>query len=361
MSPRIRSSLSLGTLCAGLWLAVQVLAFQPPLPAAPQGGPPIGGRRQQIDQAIVRALEFLAQQQLDSGAWSSEEIGPSPACTSLAIMAFLAAGHVPGEGPYAVQIERGIRWVLDQQHATGLFSDPHLSGAMYTHGICTLMLAEVLGMTAQDSSKRIRLGLEQAVELILIAQDVHKDPRNAGGWRYLPGSRDSDLSATGWQLLALRAAKNVGCDIPAESIDRAVAYVKKCAVDGNEGFGYQPSGNSTAVRAGTGILCLEICGEHHSAEALGAANYLLRRPLRNHDSFFYYGVYYCTVGMFQIGGQHWDVVRDQLEPLVLGLQRPDGRWEPLQQDENRAGVIYSTSLAVLALAVEYQYLPIYQR
>lgn len=360
MSPRLPSKLVLGTLCAGIWLAGQAPAFQFPAVGFHLAQPP-AGRRQQIDQAIVRALDFLAQQQLASGAWSSDEIGPSPACTSLAIMAFLAAGHVPGEGPYAVQLERGIRWVVEQQGPDGLFLDQGTHGPMYTHGICSLMLAEVLGMTPQDSAVPVRKALERAIELILIAQDVRKDQRNAGGWRYQPNSNDSDLSVTGWQLLALRAAKNVGCDIPAECIDRAVAYVKKCAVPGNEGFGYQPSVGTTPVRAGTGILCLEICGEHHSAEALGAANYLLRRPLISRDSFFYYGVYYCTVGMFQIGGKHWDVLRDHLEPLILSLQLPDGRWEPQQNEENRAGMIYCTSMAVLALSVEYQYLPIYQR
>ena len=359
MSPRIQSSLVLGTLCAGLWLAGSALGFQAP---APPGAPvQVNGRRQQIDQAVVRALNYLSQQQLPSGAWPSEQLGASPACTSLAIMSFLAAGHVPGEGPYASQIERGVQWVLQQQHANGMFADERTHGPMYSHGICTLMLAEVLGMTPKESAKPIRMGLERAVELILLAQDVRKDARNAGGWRYLAKSDDSDLSVTGWQLLALRAAKNVGCDVPAECIDKAVVYVKKCAVRGNEGFGYQPGDASTAVRAGTGILCLEICGEHHSPEALGAANFLVRRPLTPRDAFYYYGVYYCTVGMFQIGGQHWDVLRDNLEPLVLGMQMPDGSWRAQQGDEARGGTIYCTSMSVLALAVEYQYLPIYQR
>lgn len=360
MSPRVHASLVLGTLCAGLWLAGQLLAFQVP-PPAPQG-PVAGGRRQQVDQAIARALDYLAQQQQVSGAWKSDEMGLSPACTSLAVMAFLAAGHVPGEGPYAVQIERGVNWVLQQQRPNGMFADTATHGPMYTHGICTLMLAEVLGMTSQESSPAIRRALERAVELILVSQNVPKDQNETGGWRYQPQSTDSDLSVTGWQLLALRAAKNVGCDVPAECIDRAVAYVKKCGVRGNEGFAYRPGEGTSPVRTGTGILCLEICGAHHTAEALGGANYLMRRPLMPHDSFFYYGVYYCTLGMFQIGGQHWQVLRDHMEPMVLGLQMPDGHWEPPQRgDELKPGYIYCTSMSVLALAVEYQYLPIYQR
>ena len=358
MTRRIHASLVLGSLCAGMWIAAQVLAFQAPLPQPPGGA---GGRRQQIDQAIVRALDYLARRQLNTGAWSSDEMGSSPACTSLAVMAFLAAGHVPGEGPYALQIERGVNWVLQQQLPNGMFADTATHGPMYSHGICTLMLAEVLGMTSQESARPIRKALERAVERILVAQQVPKDVRNAGGWRYHLGSDDSDLSVTGWQLLALRASKNVGCDIPGECIENAVAYVKKCSVRGNEGFCYQPGDGATAVRTGTGILCLEICGEHHTAEALGGANYLIRRPLRQHDQFFYYGVYYCTLGMFQIGGQHWAVVRDQMEPMILAQQLPDGRWESNRGEETRPGPIYCTSMSVLALAVEYQYLPIYQR
>ena len=36
------------------------------------------------------------------------------------------------------------------------------------------------------------------------------------------------MSVTGWQLLALRAAKNIGCDVPGERIDMAVEYVLRC-------------------------------------------------------------------------------------------------------------------------------------
>lgn len=358
MTPRLQSATVLGTLCGVLWLSGQIFLTQVPIPN--QAGPIAGGRRAEVDRSIQNALQYLASRQAPAGNWEGDHLGPSPACTSLAIMAFLAAGHVPGEGPYSTTIERGIQWVIDRQHPSGLFTDAHPHAQMYTHGICTLMLAEVLGMTPDSNSVQLRQSLERAIEIILVAQAVRKDARNAGGWRYTPKSEDSDLSVTGWQLLALRAAKNVGCDVPAESIDQAVAYVKNCSTRSNEGFGYTPHMNATAVLTGTGILCLEICGAHHTDEALGGANFLFRRPLMQADRFFYYGVYYCSVGMFQVGGQHWELTRDYLEPLLLTLQRPDGRWDS-RGEENIAGPVYSTSLAVLALAVEYQYLPIYQR
>ena len=246
----------------------------------------------EVDRAVGKAIRYLASQQQASGAWRSPQ-GESSAMTSLSLMAFMAAGHLPGEGPLGKNMDRGIRYVLDHQHPSGLLVTGNTHGPMYEHGICTLMLAEVAGMVDEPLASRVRTSLSRAVLLILKAQAVSKDSRNAGGWRYHPTSNDSDLSATGWQLLALRAAKDVGCDVPAEAIDAAVGYVKKCsAMNRGGGFSYQPGDGVTATRSGTGILCLEICGEHHAAETLAAANVLRRRPLRYDEQWFFYGVYY---------------------------------------------------------------------
>ena len=354
--PRARQSLLLGAVCAGL-LLWQTAGSVGQLPPGIVIAPPVDPQSQAaVDQAIQRGLHYLAQQQQGNGAWSSERMGDSPACTSLAIMAFLAAGHLPDEGPYAANLSRGIQFVLLQQSGEGFFADRHTHGPMYTHGICTLMLAEVLGTTPASEATRVRHALEKAIRLILEAQDQPKDRDNTGGWRYSPTSNDSDLSVTGWQLLALRAAKNVGCDIPADYIDRAVAYVKRCSVQ-NGGFAYQPYGGPTAVRTGTGILCLEICGDHHSAEALQGGAYLLRQPLMVQERFFYY----CSIGMFQLGEDYWPAMRSHLHRIVLPLQEADGAWLVPPGEEGGAGPVYCTSLAILALAVEYQYLPIYQR
>lgn len=316
-----------------------------------------------VDDAIVRSLKFLAREQSPSGAWRVNQYGDSTAATSLAVMSFLAAGHVPGEGPYGPDIERGIDWVLDHQDGNGMLIHKRSHGPMYSHGISTLMLAEVVGMVNKRQAKRVRAGLERAIELILKSQEVPKSAKHAGGWRYSPTSRDSDLSVTGWQLLALRAAKNVGCDVPADNIEKAIEYVKRCATRPRRGlpggFTYQPGQGPTAVRTGTGILCLEVAGDHKSAEAMEGAEYLLTRPLRSRDGHFFYGVYYCSVGMFKIGGKYWERTKDDLFNLLIAEQLPDGSWQ--NGAEARYGKVYCTSMAVLALGIEYRYLPIYQR
>src|SRR5438105_10554591 len=63
------------------------------------------------EQAVDRALEYLQHSQGSEGYWRSRA-SRNPAITGLAVMAFLSAGHVPGEGPYGDTVEKGVRWLL---------------------------------------------------------------------------------------------------------------------------------------------------------------------------------------------------------------------------------------------------------
>src|SRR2546422_978725 len=91
--------------------------------------------RDPLEQRIDKALAFLKTQQEADGAWLAGGT-KSHAVTGLAVMAFLSAGHVPGEGPYADTIDKGLRWILRHQHANGLFeADPTTIFQMYNHGI----------------------------------------------------------------------------------------------------------------------------------------------------------------------------------------------------------------------------------
>jgi len=323
---------------------------------------------QQLDASIRRALSWLASEQQVSGAWTTSAFGDSTATTALAIMSFLAGGHVPEEGPYGQHLTRAVGWLLSQQHANGLLVGKERShGPMYSHGIATLMLAEIVGMVDPTQSEKCRDALQKAIKLIIDAQNHPKSAEHDGGWRYQPTSGDSDLSVSAWQLLALRAAKDIGCDVPAENIDRAIAYIRRLHVKHDGGFGYMVGHGSSVTRSGTGIVALEVCGEHRTEETLAAARLILSRPLTKGEPYFYYGAYYCTVGMFKVGGDEWRQSREVFYRTILELQDPTGYWKPEdgteQQPgpERQAGKVYSTSLSVLALAIEYGYLPIYQR
>lgn len=356
-------------------------------PGGPGGGGdappvirPIADRRDDpADAAIDRGLRFLANGQNPDGSWPTGmgfgvAFGPrgqQPAAgngdiavTSLAVMAFMSAGHVPGEGRYGTVVERGIRWVLEKQGRNGVFA-PNAGQEMYHHGIATLMLAEAVGMTSGEVAPHLRAGLERAVAVILTSQ--RQRGRNAmnGGWRYRAvDDGDSDLSVTGWQLLALRAAKNVGCDIPGEYIQAAVGYVKRSQARGGGGFQYQPGSQVTIPCTGVGVLCLELSGKeyHRCQEAMDGWDYLNRHPLTPNSMHFYYGIYYVSQAMFQLGGTEWTGYRPKLHETLLKQNPPnaDGAWGNRGGDAGH-GPAYATAMSILALTVEYRYLPIYQR
>ena len=329
--------------------------------ASADAAPPEGVDRE-VDEAIVSALRFIASQQQPSGGWNVDSFGgETTSAASLAVMAFLAAGHMPDEGPYGTAITRGVQYVLEHQEPNGLLAHRRGHGPMYDHGISTLMLAEVAGMVPERQAEAARKGLERATRLILESQNVKKQSSQTGGWRYQPASTDSDLSVTGWQLLALRAAKDIGTDVPAANIDLAIEYVKKCAARDGRGFCYQPGGGPTPVLTGTGLLALTVCGEDDCAEVHGAADFLRLRPLRYKDAWYFYGVYYTTIGMYKRGGDDWKQARPALFIELLANQLPDGSWKAGNGNELPFGRVYSTTMAVLALSVEYGYLPIYQR
>src|SRR5262249_26097658 len=142
---------------------VPLAALLAALPARAAAQAP-GAPRDRVEQAVDRALAFLKSIQEADGSWRAGG-QPNPAVTALAVMAFLSAGHVPGEGPYADTVERGIRWVLGKQHANGLIASAG-GHEMYHHGICTLMLAEVAGMTQGQLARDVKTRLEKAVAVI---------------------------------------------------------------------------------------------------------------------------------------------------------------------------------------------------
>ncbi len=315
----------------------------------------------EVEAAVVRAIEYLAREQRPSGGWYLEMYqGEATSMASLAMMSLLAAGHVPGEEPYAATFRRGLQYLSQRQQPSGLIIDKTGHGPLYCHGISTLFLAEVVGMAEPDQSDRIRVTLEKAVRALLEAQAVPKANSHAGGWRYSLNSNDSDLSVSAWQLLALRAARNSGCDVPAEAIDRAVAYVRACSA-GDGGFRYQPNGGASTTMTAAGVTALQVCGATKNPEFEPAVHWLAQRLPRVDERYYHYGSYYGSVALHQYGGDAWQTHRETIFRRLLAEQNIDGSWLAKNGSERNVGKIYATSLAVLALTVEYGYLPIYQK
>ncbi len=325
--------------------------------------------RESFEYAVDAGLDYLSKFQTVDGAWMAhtsriEPASKHPAVTALCVMAFLSSGHVPGEGRYGKVVENGIEFVLSHQQKSGVIARPKEWCEMYSHGICTLMLAEAVGMLPdRAAAKRLRERLAPAILVILKSQV--RNGEYSGGWRYKTDSIDSDISVTAWQVMALRAAKNVGCDIPAEPIKQATAYIKRCHEPISGGYGYQHMGPVTIPCTGASLLALELTGkEHHgSQEAMKAGAYLLKNPLDPRKQNFFYGVYYTSQAMFQLGDNYWSVYRKDLHNMLLLHCAPKGAgyWDSEKGPDAQFGPNYCTAMAILALTVEYRFLPIYQR
>jgi len=348
------------TMMVALGLTATALLLPAPAAAdAPDAA--LAKYRQGLDEAVAKALAYLAKNQLEDGSFKSGMKG-NTAVASLSVMAFLAAGHTPGVGPYGSVIDRGIDFVLAHQKENGMLTGPTTShGPMYSHCISTLMLSEVSGMVSPERQKALDTALAKALRVILSAQAVKKPENFRGGWRYQPTSPDSDISCTGWALMALRSARNNGANVPAEAIDQAVVFLMRCR-NADGGFAYTPGGGSSTPRAGTGLLCLELCGRHGQPVTVEAGKYILQHlPGQFGGGHFYYGLYYTAQGMFQLGGEAWLQFAEHMYQMLLKFQKDDGSWPQGSSHEGKAGLCYSTAMSVLAATVAYRQLPIYQR
>lgn len=334
-----------------------------------------------VDAAVDRGLEYLAAQQRADGSFEAPPTG-QPGITALAVIAFLSRGHVPGEGPYGPHLLKAIEFVRTCQREDGLLSaaEPEPShvhdGASHTgnynHAIAGLMLTEVYGMVSGAQQEQIALTIRRALEFTRLQQTKpRRNPREKGGWRYLRPRQgwDADISVSSWQLMFYRSARNAEFEVPKEFIDEALEYIRRGFDDRQGTFTYNlPGGANLATRgvAGGAIVSLALGGEHQTEIARRAGDWILRQSFDRYNSGvgpYHYGAYYCSQGMFQLGGEYWRQFFPPLaDTLVEHQSQRDGSWET-ENDHNGDyfGHCYTTSLAVLALTPAYQLLPIFQR
>lgn len=287
-----------------LRIILALLSLTAIAPAQELPDPVFAQWRDKVDPAVENALRYLARVQRPNGSFP-EGCGDSTGIPALVEMTFLSKGHLPSEGPYAEALNRCIDFVLANQKADGLFEKGNAgTGPMYAHNITTLFLSEVSGMVDPARQEKFAAALPKALSLILRAQAVQKDERNRGGWRYFPGSTDSDTSCSGWALMALRSAKLNGAAVPDAAIHDAVSYLKRHQDTKRGCFGYSGLEDHERSLTGMGLRCLELSGKHGTPETVMAADYVMKtfRELPG-DQFEFYGNYYNAQGSFQIGGR----------------------------------------------------------
>jgi hypothetical protein len=305
----------------------------------------------EAERAIERGLTLLASQQNHDGSFGSGRYRGNAAVSALAGIAFLAGGSTPRRGPYGRTVDRCVDYLLDHVEQSGLIVDPAsgIRGPMYGHGFATLFLAQCYGMSRRPE---LREKLTRAVNLIVQTQN------DEGGWRYFPRRDDADLSVTVCQVMALRAARDAGLRVPKETIDLAVAYVKRCQND-DGGFMYTLQGRepSQFARSAAGVVTLQSAGIYRGPELERAVRYLEQftpGKVQQRPGFYYYGHYYAVQAMWHTGGDHWQRWYPAIRDELVGEQQ-DSRWL------SDYGPEYATAMACIILQLPNDCLPIFQK
>ena len=279
-------------------------------------------------------------------------------------MALLSGGHTPTRGVHQAASRNALKFVLSAQDKVSGYLGAD-QGNMYSHGFATLYLAECYGMSPDPALLR---SLQAAIDLI------HHSQNSEGGWRYQPAPVDADISVTICQVMALRAAFNVGVGgVPSqESIARAITYVRRCA-NGDGSFGYQSGGGGGGGWGANGAEGIPRCAAgamsligsgitNLSDSVLGPAMRFLRTHVNEHiqskSSYYWYGQYYAAQALFHSPEpKDWDAYWAKAFPAFAKLQESDGLWTR----SDSSGPAFNTAMALIILQIPNNYLPIFQR
>lgn len=299
-------------------------------------------------KATAKALEWLASKQNADGSWSEARYPHNTAITAFALMAFMSQGHLPAQGLHGPEVAKGSRFIISSARSTDGYLVGARGGNMYCHGMATLALAELWGMTGDEELKPV---LQRAVDLIIRSQNAE------GGWRYEPVPSGADISVTIMQVMALRAAKNSGLHIPDTTMKKAIAYIVKCYDVRSGSFSYMPGSRPGFSRTAAGACVLQLTGEYEAKQIPKAIEYLkVNFETREH---FWYGHYYASHAMHQVGGKEWEDWYTRIRDILLKEQGADGSWNT--RDHQGVGQVYQTAIGVIILSVPLNYLPIFQR
>ena len=308
----------------------------------------------EVDTIYERGLTWLAQKQSAEGQWQDGHTGAGQ--DGLCLMAFLASGEDPNYGKYASNIRRGIRAIIaSQEPATG-----YLPNSMYHHGFGMLALAEAYGAVDESllweggADKTKQRSIAQTLDLAIRCSVTSAEKNPFGALRYSPDATDADTSVAGAMLMGLLACRNAGLSVPDDTINKAVEYIRKSTAKNgfvaySGGFG---GGGESLARSSVATLVYAVA-KHKDWEEFAATLKHISGDLEHKDGGHpeYYR-YYAAQALFQGDYEAWQKWNKNTIRFFKENQQPDGSFG--------AGS-YQTAMSLLALALNYRFLPIYER
>jgi hypothetical protein len=311
-----------------------------------------------VREVYDRGLEYLIKNQGESGAGNAGGYD-GPGVTGMVLMVLLASGEDPNFGPYATNVRKCLRGIISRQDSsTGFMGD-----SMYHHGFATLALAEAYGtvddrdLWSEGSDSKAKRSIGESLELAVRCAVTSQEKNPYHGWRYSPSGRDADTSVSGAVLMGLLAARNAGIEVPDKSIDQAIDYFASMTSEGGivgysggmEGFG------ESLARSSIASLVYSIAKRKDLPQYKGTITYLSGNLEAQSSGYVEYGRYYQAQALVQGDVDAWQRWNTLLVRQLKEEQKPDGSFD------GSFGTTVSTSLNLLALAINYRFLPIYER
>jgi hypothetical protein len=296
---------------------------------------------EEVDRMYVKGMQSLVRTQTAQGNWPDEPRGDEPALNGLAVISLLAHGDDPNFGPYSTTIHRGLNFILKSMDPkTG-----YIGSSMYNHGFATLALAESYGAV---DDPQLGPALQKAVRLIVNAQKVN----GLHAWRYSPESQDADTTVSGAQMVALFAARNAGMAVPEDSVQNGIKFFLSCQTP-EGGFGYISPVSPNATRTAIACVVLALAREKNTTAFKNAFAFLKNtQPDRAYPQYF---LYYASQAYFHGSPELWQSWNRENIKTLRAAQNPDGTWD------GQLGPTFATAGSLLSLALNYRYLPIYER
>lgn len=343
------------------------------------------GGSEASENAVDLSLKWLAERQHPDGYWDASRYGSGlveidddgidrqfagrdsdTGVTALAVLAFLGKMNTVDEGEYSENVKRALRWLVTQQRVkewpNGDKTSGYLGGnatqfaGMYCHGMVTFAIAEAYAVSRDsENAEFLRAPLERGINFILATQI------DDGGWRYVKGQPDGDMSMFGWQLMAIKSAEAAGIEITFETKRRLVKFLDSRRLGRYGGLaGYRDGEPPSPAMTAEALFCRQILNIDQDKSATDeAVRYLLaNRPNRSALNYYYW--YYGTLAMYQRGGADWEQWNAAMRDLIVSEQQTFGQdagsWAPRGIWGPYGGRVYTTAIATLSLEVYYRYL-----
>ncbi|HEX5051504.1 MAG TPA: prenyltransferase/squalene oxidase repeat-containing protein [Planctomycetota bacterium] len=344
--------------------------------------------RRPAEEGVAAALAWLAAHQDEDGKWDCDGFmkhdgagepcdGPGNAVhdvgvTGLALLCFLADGATLHAGPHRAVLDRGLRWLVDNQAENGLFGTASYEKSIYDHAIATIAVCEA---QATSAAYWLRERAQRGIDYL----EMHRNPYSV--WRYKPRDNDNDTSVTAWCVQALWSARVAGLSVDESALKFAETFLDQVSTPAGD-HGYTKVGAASDRKPGdhatrfpiekgapmtaAGLFCRFLLGEDPKEKTVmsGAANLILAKPPYwdpRAGSIDMYYWYYATYAMFQTGGRAWTEWQKKLDLAVVKTQRRDkaqpnafGSWDPIGVWGDDGGRVYSTAMACLMLQAEHR-------